>query len=117
MNACNRLRSSVLATTILAALAATACTAVSSDDKGDPNVRVDKVVVVGTSVTSALYTTGDLGLTTIPQDAASDPVLDSRSVEILVSMASVLSAYVGISLDLPEPVPRPSSLIPCPVPE
>ena len=104
MNACNRLRSSVLATTILAALAATACTAVSSDDKGDPNARVDKVVVVGTSVTSALYTTGDLGLTTIPQDAASEPVLDGKlTVDIrITSPAEIATTVSGTECTVPD---------------
>jgi hypothetical protein len=96
MNACNRLRSSLLYTSILTALAATACTAVSSDDKGDPNGRVDKVVVVGTSVTSALYTSGELGLTTIPQDSASEPVLDGKlEVDIRITSPAEIATTVG----------------------
>jgi hypothetical protein len=107
MNACNRLRSSVLATTILAALAATACTAVSSDDKGDPNGRVDKVVVVGTSVTSALYTSGDLGLTTIPQDASNEAVLDGKlNVEIRITSPAEIATAVSATVCT---APNPSS--------
>jgi hypothetical protein len=108
MNACNRLRSSVLATTILAALAATACTAVSSDVPGDPNGRVEKVVVVGTSVTSALYTSGALGLTTIPQDASSEAVLLGKlSVEIrITSPAEIATTVSGTECTAPDPNSR-----------
>ncbi len=101
MNACKRtyesgLRSSVLAASILAALAATACTAASSDDNGDANGRVAQVVVVGTSVTSALYTSGDLGLTTIPQDTANEPVLDGKlKVDIRITSPAEIATTVG----------------------
>ncbi|MDB5218062.1 MAG: hypothetical protein JWO86_5989 [Myxococcaceae bacterium] len=95
MNACNRLRSSLLYTSILTALAATACT-VKSDDQGEANARVNKVVVVGTSVTSALYASGDLGLTTIPQDAASQPVLDGKlNVDIRITSPAEIATTVG----------------------
>ena len=95
MNASNRLRSSVLYTSIFAALAATACT-VPSDEKGDPNVRVDKIVVVGTSVTSALYVSGELGLTTVPKDGADEAVLDNAlKVDIRITSPAELATSVG----------------------
>jgi Mg-chelatase subunit ChlD len=95
MNADNRLRSSLLYTSIFAALAATACT-VPSDDKGDPNVRVDNIVVVGTSVTSALYVSGELGLTTVPKDAADEAVLDNAlKVDVRITSPAELATSVG----------------------
>jgi hypothetical protein len=95
MNACKRLRSSVLYTSIFAALAATACT-VPTDDKGDPNGRVDKVVVVGTSVTSALYVSGELGLTTVPKDALDEAVLDQAlRVDIRITSPVDLATTVA----------------------
>ena len=111
MNACKRLRSTVLYTSILAALAATACT-VKSDDKGDPNGRVDKVVVVGTSVTSALYTSGELGLTTIPQDATSEPVLDGRlNVDIrITSPADIATTVASTECTVPDQGNKPVAI-------
>jgi Mg-chelatase subunit ChlD len=95
MNACKRFRSSVLTTSILAALAATACT-IQNDDKGDPNARVDKVVVVGTSVTSALYVSGELGLTTIPKDALDEAVLDpALRVDVRITSPAELTTTVS----------------------
>jgi hypothetical protein len=104
MNACKRLRSSVLYTSILTALAATACT-VPSDDKGDPNVRVEKVLVVGTSVTSALYTTGELGLTTVPKDGSDEAVLDNAlDVRVrITSPAELVTTTVGTECTVPDP--------------
>lgn len=104
MNARNALRSSVLYSSIFAALAATACN-VASDDKGDPNVRVEKVVVVGTSVTSALYTTGELGLTTIPKDSSDEAVLDSAlKVDIrITSPAELVTSTLGTECTAPDP--------------
>src|SRR3954471_11399995 len=78
----------------LAALA-TACT-VQPSDSSDPNNNVDKVVVVGTSVTSALYASGDLGLTTIPQDAAEKAIL-SKDLKIAITITSPESLVVDIA--------------------
>jgi Mg-chelatase subunit ChlD len=95
MNARNRFRSSVLYTSVFAALAATACT-VQSDDKGDPNARVEKIVVVGTSVTSALYVTGELGLTTVPKDGADEAVLDDTlKVDVRITSPAALATSVA----------------------
>jgi hypothetical protein len=104
MNACNRLRSSVLLPTLLLALAASACTIVS-DDKGDPNARVDKVVVVGTSVTSALYATGELGLTMVPKDSNDEAVLDNKlKVAVrITSPAELSTATLGTECTMPDP--------------
>ena len=111
MNACKRLRSTVLYTSILAALAATACT-VKSDDKGDPNGRVDKVVVVGTSVTSALYTSGELGLITIPQDATSEPVLDGKlNIDIrITSPADIATTVASTECTVPDQGNKPVAI-------
>jgi Mg-chelatase subunit ChlD len=89
---------------MLVALAASACTIVS-DDKGDPNARVDKVVVVGTSVTSALYTTGELGLTTVPKDASDEAVLDDK-LEVTVritSPADIATSTLQTECTVPDP--------------
>ena len=112
MNACKRLRSTVLYASILAALAATACT-VKSDDKGDPNGRVDKVVVVGTSVTSALYTSGELGLITIPQDATSEPVLDGKlNIDIrITSPADIATAVASTECTVPDQGNKPVAIV------
>src|SRR4051794_11997084 len=104
MNACKRLHSTILYTSILSALAATACT-VKSDDPNDPNARVDKVVVVGTSVTSALYVSGELGLTTVPKDALDEAVLDpALHVDIRITSPAELTTTVSATeCTAPEP--------------
>lgn len=95
MNACKRFRSTVLASTILAAFAATACT-VQSDDDTAANGRVDNVVVVGTSVTSALYVSGELGLTTVPTDAQGEAVLDNKlKIAIRITSPAEVASEVG----------------------
>jgi hypothetical protein len=95
MNACNRFRSTVLTTSIVTALAATACT-IQTDAKGDANGRVDKITVVGTSVTSALYVSGELGLTTIPKDLSDEAVLDSGlKVDIEITSPAELATSIG----------------------
>lgn len=95
MNACKRLHTKVLSLSILAALAATACT-VQSDEQGDPNPRVDSVTVVGTSVTSALYASGELGLTTVPKDAAGEAVLGKGlKVALRITAPAELAAEVS----------------------
>jgi hypothetical protein len=111
MKACKSLRTSVLYTTVFAALAATAACTIQTDDekKGDPNARVDSIVVVGTSVTSALYTTGDLGLTTIPKDASDEAVLDDAltvgiRITSPVEMAAAVSGTQCTAPDAGKPV-------------
>lgn len=111
MNACKRLRSSVLYTTIFTALAASACT-IQSDDKGELNARVDKVVVVGTSVTSALYVSGELGLTTIPKDALDEAVLDNGlavGIEI-TSPAEIATSVSGTQCTVPDATKKSISI-------
>lgn len=98
MNACKRFGSSVLYTSIFAALAATAACSIQTDanEKGDPNARVDKIVVVGTSVTSALYVSGELGLTTVPKDGADEAVLDDGlKVDVRITSPAELATSVG----------------------
>ena len=100
MNACKRFGLST-PLTLLAALTSAACIAVPADDPGDANRRVDNVVVVGTSVTSALYTTGDLGLTTVPKAGANDVVLSKDlkvSLAFLKLPAGALTAIGGLIL-------------------
>lgn len=77
------------------AIMASACT-VQSSDASDPNNQVDKVVVVGTSVTSALYVSGDLGLTTIPQDSSEKAIL-SKDLKIAIAITTPVSLAVEIS--------------------
>jgi von Willebrand factor type A domain-containing protein len=97
MHACKRhrlLRSLPLA---VAALAATACTIqVPSDESSDPNTRVDEVVVVGTSVTSALYTTGEIGLTTVPKDSR-DQVVLGKGLKVEVVLTSPTATTVDVA--------------------
>jgi|GEM_PF-4079960 len=96
MNACTtRFGSTALPLSILLALAAVACVE-PTDDPGNPNARVDNVVVVGTSVTSALYVSGELGLTTVPKDAAGNAVLGSGlKVDLRITSPVQLSAEVS----------------------
>ncbi|MBX3186213.1 MAG: VWA domain-containing protein [Labilithrix sp.] len=94
MNACKRLRPSVLFS-LLASLGAAAC-ALPSDDAADANARVDAIVVVGTSVTSALYTTGELGLTLVPKDASGEAVL-AKNLDVKVVLTSHPEIGVEVS--------------------
>jgi Mg-chelatase subunit ChlD len=96
MSACKRSGMGVSSLTIalLAGLAAAACT-VPTNDEGDANARVQEVVVVGTSVTSSLYVSGDLGLTTVPKDDKAEVVLDKTlKVDIKITSPSSLSVQV-----------------------
>ena len=96
MNACKRFGSSVLYTSIFAALAATAACTIQTDGNSDLDARVEKVVVVGTSVTSALYASGELGLTTVPTDAAGEAVLDDKlKIDIRITSPAGLATTVG----------------------
>jgi hypothetical protein len=96
MNALERLASSVLYSSIFAALAATAACTIKTDDQGDANARVEHIVVVGTSVTSALYVNGELGLTTVPQDGNGQAVLDSNlNVAVRITSPAELATTVG----------------------
>lgn len=97
MNACKRFSSKVplLSLSVVAALAAAACT-VESNDPGQLNARVENVTVVGTSVTSALYVSGELGLTTVPKDAAGEAVLGpGLKVGIRITAPVQLAATVA----------------------
>lgn len=95
MNACKLLHPKVFSLSILAALAATACT-LPSDEQGDPNPRVESVTVIGTSVTSALYANGELGLTTVPKDAAGEAVLGKGlEVSLRITSPAALAAEVS----------------------
>jgi hypothetical protein len=103
MNACKRLRFASSLTSLLGALAISACTIVPSDDPGDANAQVEKVVVVGTSVTSALYADGKLALTTVPTDAAGEAVL-AKGLEVHVSITSPIALDVTVdSTECTEP--------------
>ena len=81
---------------LLAALGATAACSVQTDQQGDPNASVTDVVVVGTSVTSALYATGDLGLTLIPKDVGGAVVVgDGLHVSVTITSPASLVTTVG----------------------
>ncbi len=113
MNACKRIRTSALAISTIAALAATACTiqpidSTANGTKDDPNARVTEVVVVGTSVTSALYAKGELGLTTVAKDAADEPVVDNRlqfNVRI-TSPAGLATSVSSTECTAPDPTKK-----------
>jgi Mg-chelatase subunit ChlD len=85
-----RVRSLVVLATL-----ATACS-VQQSDSSDPNNAVEKVVVVGTSVTSALYVSGDLGLTTIPEDGSEKAIL-AKELKFSVSITSPIAIPVEVN--------------------
>jgi hypothetical protein len=99
MNACKRLRlpSPITSiTSVVAALLASACVVVPSDDPGGANARVHGVVVVGTSVSSALYTSGELGLTTVPTNGGEEAVL-AKDLDVRVHITSPVDLDVVVS--------------------
>lgn len=100
MNACK-----LLPLSILAALAATACTVQSDADSAELNARVENVTLVGTSVSAALYASGDLGVTTIPKDAKGEAVLgNGLKVAIRISTPFVAEATVSATeCTIPDP--------------
>ena len=83
-----------LSLAIVASLAAAACEVQS--DSGDVNGRVEGVTVVGTSVTSALYSTGALGLTTIPLDSADQAVL-GKGLKVGIRITAPFVADASVS--------------------
>lgn len=103
MNACKVL--GLLPLSIVAALAATACTVQSDAGAAELNARVENVTVVGTSVSSALYASGELGVTTVPKDARGDAVLgDGLKVSIRISAPFFAEAAVsGTECTVPDP--------------
>lgn len=94
---CKKVYSKFLSASLLALLGCTAACSVQTDGQGeDPNPKVTDVVVVGTSVTSALYATGDLGLTIIPKDASGQSVLGAGlKVTLKITSDATLNANVS----------------------
>ncbi|MDB4944889.1 MAG: hypothetical protein JWP97_4423 [Labilithrix sp.] len=86
MNASKALHSTAFTLSLVAASLVTACE-IRTDDAADLNARVTEVTVVGTSVTSALYASGELGLTTIPKDAKGEAVLGA-GLKVAVTLTS-----------------------------
>jgi hypothetical protein len=62
----------------------------------DPNDKVTEIVVVGTNVTSTIYVSGDLGLTTIPKDLADQAVL-STGLKVQIAITSPVPMTVDVS--------------------
>lgn len=65
---------------LLGLLSLAACTIKTNTPDGptetaDANAKVTQVVVVGSAVTAKIYVSGDLGLTTLPQDNAGNAIL------------------------------------------
>src|SRR5262245_34944589 len=66
---------------LVCSLAASACVITTENGgggaAGDANGQVENVIVVGTDVTSSIYSTGDMGLTLVPKGAGNQAVLSS----------------------------------------
>lgn len=93
MRACFRPLSSFAL--VMLAAASAACTIRTEPSPDDPNERVTEVVVVGTSVTSALLKTGELGVTTLPKDAKAEAVL-GRGLKVSIQIASPMKLDVDV---------------------
>ncbi len=91
MTACNKIR---LSLGLLLGLSA--CTIQVPSNESEPNARVDEVVFVGTSVTGALYTTGEVGFTTVPKDAKDEAVLSS-SLKVEITITNPPSVAVEVA--------------------
>jgi len=63
----------------------------------DPNEKVTEVVVVGTNVTSLLYTNGALGLTTVPKDAASGQAVLSAGLKVHIAITTPTPMTVDVT--------------------
>jgi uncharacterized protein YegL len=73
-----------------------ACTIQVPGSESEPNARVDEVVLVGTSVTSAIYTTGEVGFTTVPKDTKDEAVL-ATGLKVDVTITNPPSVAVEVS--------------------
>ena len=105
MMPCKSIFSKLLSASLLSVLGATAaCSVGVKSDEADPNASVTNVVIVGTSVTSALYTTGDLGLTLIPKDGGGASVLGAGlRVDVkITSPASLTTTVASTDCSAPE---------------
>jgi len=91
MTVCNRFR---IPLTLLLGLSA-ACTIEAPSDEA-PNARVNQVVLVGTSVTGTLYTTGEVGFTTVPKDSKDEAVL-ATGLDVQITILNPPSVVVEVS--------------------